>query len=154
MGHEKTLTSLVPALAGVSVIYGAGMIDNGMSMSYDELIIDCEFIRMNRKVVDGLKVDEETLATEIIKKVGPVGNYLSQRHTLKHVRGMSRADLIDRRSRAGWEKLGATTMEERAHERALRHFAEYKSPVVLDEAVAAKIRKIIADAEAEADKDI
>jgi trimethylamine--corrinoid protein Co-methyltransferase len=130
------------------------MIENGISMSYDELIIDCEFIRMIRKVVDGVVVNEDTLAVDVIKTVGPVGNFLSQKHTLKHVREMSKADLIDRRSRDAWEALGATTMEERAHERALKHFAEYKSPVEMDAETAAKIKKIIADAEAEVDTDI
>jgi trimethylamine--corrinoid protein Co-methyltransferase len=130
------------------------MIENGISMSYDELIIDCEFIRMIRKVVDGVKVNEDTLAVDVIKAVGPVGNFLSQKHTLKHVREMSKADLIDRRSRDSWEALGGTTMEERAHARALKHFSEHKSPVEMDADTAAKIRKIIEDAEAEIDTDI
>jgi trimethylamine--corrinoid protein Co-methyltransferase len=129
------------------------MIDNGISMSYDELIMDCEFIRMIRKVAAGVEVNEETLAVEVIKAVGPVGNYLSQKHTLKHVREMSRARLIDRRAREPWENDGAKTLSERAHEEALKHFAEYKAPE-LDKDVAAQIRKIVENAEAETDDEI
>lgn len=144
---------MVPALAGVSVIYGVGMIDNGISMSYDELIMDCEFIRMIRKVADGIEVNEETLAVDVIKAVGPVGNYLSQKHTLKHVRELSRARLIDRRPREPWELAGSKSLAEVAHEKALQHFAEYEAPK-LDAEIAAKIRKIVEEAEAETDTDI
>jgi trimethylamine--corrinoid protein Co-methyltransferase len=153
MGHEKTLTALVPALAGVSVIYGVGMIDGGISMCYDELIADCEFIRMVRKVAKGVEVNDETLAVDVIKNVGPVGNFLGQRHTLKHVRELSLPRLFDRRSRESWEKDGSTTIQERAHIKALEHFAEHKAPE-LDPQIVAKLDKIISDAEAELDTDI
>jgi len=122
-------------------------------MSYDELIMDCEFIRMIRKVVGGLSVNADTLAVDVIKAVGPVGNYLSQKHTVKHVREMSKATLIDRRPREPWENDGATTLTERAHAKALSHFADYKAPE-LDPEIAAKIRTIVERAEAETDTEI
>jgi len=129
------------------------MIDNGISMSYDELIMDCEFIRMIRKVAGGLEVNEETLAVDVIKAVGPVGNYLSQKHTLKHVRELSRARLINRKPRESWEIDGAKSLAEVAHEKALQHFAEHEAPE-LDPEIAAKIRAIVENAEAETDIDI
>ena len=33
IGHEKTLTGLMPVLAGVDLVYGLGMIDMGMAIS-------------------------------------------------------------------------------------------------------------------------
>ena len=129
------------------------MIDGGISMSYDQLMLDCEFIRMIRRAAQGMSVTDETLAVDVIKAVGPVGNYLSQKHTIKHVRELSRASLIDRRMREPWVKDGSTSMDFRAHEKALKHFSEYKAPT-LDPEVSAKLKKIIADAEAEVDADI
>jgi len=35
--HEKTLTALLPALAGANLIYGLGMIEMGMTLSYAQL---------------------------------------------------------------------------------------------------------------------
>jgi trimethylamine--corrinoid protein Co-methyltransferase len=70
IGHEKTLTGLMPALAGTSLIYGMGMIDMGMAVSYEQLLMDAEFVRMfKRAEKDHGKRD--TLALEVIAAVGP-----------------------------------------------------------------------------------
>ena len=46
MGHEKTLTGLIPALAGANMIYGLGMVESGITFDYGQLVLDCEFARM------------------------------------------------------------------------------------------------------------
>jgi len=45
-GHEKTLTSLLPALAGANLIYGLGMLESGVTIDYAQLVMDAEFARM------------------------------------------------------------------------------------------------------------
>ena len=45
MGHEKTLTGLIPALAGANLIYGPGMLESGIAFDYAQLVLDSEFIR-------------------------------------------------------------------------------------------------------------
>jgi len=48
-GHEKTLTTLLPALAGANMIYGGGMLEMGLTMSFGQLVMDNEIIAMTRK---------------------------------------------------------------------------------------------------------
>ncbi|MBW2635160.1 MAG: hypothetical protein JRE14_13745, partial [Deltaproteobacteria bacterium] len=43
MGHEKTLTGLIPALAGANMIYGLGMLESGITFDFAQLVLDCEF---------------------------------------------------------------------------------------------------------------
>jgi trimethylamine--corrinoid protein Co-methyltransferase len=50
-GHEKTITGLLPALAGANLIYGLGMIEMGMTIDYGQLVMDNEFARMIKHVV-------------------------------------------------------------------------------------------------------
>jgi len=147
IGHEKTLTGLMPTLAGTSMIYGMGMIDMGMAVSYEQLLIDAEFVRMFKRAEKGIKVNEDTLALDVIAAVGPAGNYLTQRHTLKHMRNeISTAKLIDRKSYSAWEKEGSMDIVQRANREARRILAEHQ-PERLAPEVIAKIDAIIAEAE-------
>jgi trimethylamine--corrinoid protein Co-methyltransferase len=131
-----------------------GMIDNGMTMSYDQLMIDCEIVRMVRRVLQGMPVNKDTLALDVIKEVGPLGSFLTNRHTSRFMRTeLSQANLIDRKNVAQWEADGSTTMEERAHVKAVKHFAEYEVTSV-DSAIAETLKTIIEKAEAETDSDI
>ena len=147
IGHEKTLTGLMPALARTSLIYGMGMIDMGMAVSYEQLLMDAEFVRMFKRAELGMQVNEDTIGLEVIAAVGPAGNYLTQRHTLKHMRReISTAKLIDRKSYSLWEKEGSMDIVQRANREAKRIFAEHQ-PEWLAHDILEKIDAIIAEAE-------
>jgi len=147
IGHEKTLTGLLPALAGTRMIYGMGMIDMGMAVSYEQLLIDAEIVRMFKRAEKGITVNEDTLALDVITAVGPAGNFLTQRHTLKHMRNeISTARLIDRKSYSAWEKEGSMDIVQRANREARRILAEHR-PEPLAPEIISKIDAIIAEAE-------
>jgi len=146
IGHEKTLTGLMPTLAKTGLIYGMGMIDMGLAVSYEQLLMDAEFVRMFKRATKGIEVNEETLALEVIKAVGPAGNYLNQKHTLKHARReISTAKLIDRKSYSAWEKEGCPDLVQRAKKEAKRILAEYE-PERLAPEIIKRLDEIIADA--------
>lgn len=148
IGHEKTLTGIMPVLAGVDLIYGLGMIDMGMAVSFEQFLMDAEFVRMFQRTEKPVTVDADALALDVIKAVGPAGNYLSQKHTLKHMRGeISDTKLIDRRMREGWEKDGSKDMPARARD-AAREILKNHHPEPLSEAVQAELKAIIAREEA------
>ncbi|SCJ89960.1 Trimethylamine:corrinoid methyltransferase [uncultured Eubacterium sp.] len=143
IGHEKTLTGLMPVLAGVDLVYGLGMIDMGMAISYEQFLMDAEFVRMFKRTEKKAMVDEDALALEVIEAVGPAGNYLSQRHTLKHMRDeISTTTLIDRQMREKWEKDGAKDMPARARALAKDILANHQ-PIPLPEDVQDKLRAMI-----------
>ena len=143
IGHEKTLTGLMPSLAKTSLIYGMGMLDMGMAVSYEQLLMDAEFVRMFKRAEAGIEVNDDTLALDIIKAVGPAGTYLNQRHTMKHMRKeISTAKLIDRKSYATWEKEGRMDLVQRANKEARRILAEHE-PERLPPEVIEKMDSII-----------
>lgn len=149
IGHEKTLTGLMPALAKTSLIYGMGMIDMGMAVSYEQLLMDAEFVRMFKRAEIGIEVNEDTLALDVITAVGPAGNYLSQRHTLKHMKKeISTAKLIDRKSYSLWEKEGSLDIVQRANIAAKRILAEHE-PERLSPEIVKQLDAIIKEAESE-----
>ncbi len=143
------MTAMLPALTGSSIIYGMGMLEMGMTMSYEQLLIDAEIVRMVRRIMQGIAVNRETLALDVVKAVGPGGTYLGQKHTMQYMRSeSSQAKLIDRRMYESWEKAGKKDMEQRAHEEALK-ILEHHKPIPLPPGVAKEIRGIIEEAEEE-----
>jgi len=138
IGHEKTLTGLMPVLAGANLIYGMGMMDMGIAVSYEQLLMDAEFVRMFKRAEQGITVNEDTLALEVIKAVGPAGTYLGQKHTMKHMRKeISTAKLIDRKSYSAWEKEGSADIVQRANKEAKKILAEHEPERLSQEVIRA-----------------
>ena len=118
-----------------------------MTMSYEQLLIDAEIVRMIRRIMQGITVNDETLAADVIKAVGPAGTFLSQRHTMKHMRKeSSQTKIINRQSFESWEKAGSKDMAQVANEQA-REILENHKPLPLPEEAAREIKSIIKDAE-------
>lgn len=141
---------MLPALTGSNVIYGMGMLEMGMTMSYEQLLIDQEIVRMIRRILQGIAVNKETIALDVIKKVGPAGNYLGERHTLKYMRQeLSTTRLFNRKMRDNWERSGGKDIAAVAREEALEILRTYQ-PTPLPEEVRKKIRAIVEEGEAEA----
>ena len=147
-GHEKTLTGLLAALAGVNVVYGLGMLESGVTIDFGQLVMDNEFAGMIKHVLNGIPVDDENLAVDVIHDVGPLKDFLAQKHTLKHMNSQSQPDLIDRRRRSKWQELGGTDMYERASAKA-REILETHEPDPLPDSVLETIRSVVESAEEE-----
>ena len=121
----------------------------GMAMSYEQILIDADIIKKIKRASQGIHVNEDTLALDVIQAVGAAGNYLSNKHTRKYMKKeLSVGGLMDRRMRESWESDGAKDLAARANEKA-RIILETHKPLPLPEAVAGKIRSIIEEAEAE-----
>ena len=147
-GHEKTLTSLLPALAGANLIYGLGMLESGVTIDYAQLVMDAEFARMVKFCVPGIPVSDETLSIDVIADVGPFSDFLSHDDTYKGMRGQSQSKFIDRRVREEWAADGSTSLHDRALVEA-RRILETHVPEPLTDEVAAKLKSIISEAEDE-----
>jgi trimethylamine--corrinoid protein Co-methyltransferase len=135
-------------LAGANLIYGLGMIEMGMTIDYGQMVMDNEFARMIKYLVQGIPVNDETLAVDVIKEIGVGKDFLSHASTYKHMRTQSQPKLIDRRMREDWQAAGATDIYQRALEEA-RYILENHKPDPLPDNVLAEIRSIVEEAEAE-----
>jgi trimethylamine--corrinoid protein Co-methyltransferase len=115
-GYESAITSLLAALAGGNIIHdAAGFIEFCMTASYDKLVIDNEIIGMVMRAVDGITVNDKTLAFDLLKKAGPGGHFVSERHTRKYMRSEQYIpQLSDREIRDKWQKNGSLTTRQRA----------------------------------------
>jgi trimethylamine---corrinoid protein Co-methyltransferase len=84
--YEKALNGILVALSGADLIAAAGLLQDALTSSADQLVIDNEILGMIFRAVRGIEVTDETLAVETIMKLGPGGNFLGDPHTRDHMR--------------------------------------------------------------------
>ena len=149
MGHEKTLTALLPAMAGANVIYGLGNTETGVTMDYGQMVMDNEFAGLIKFTVNGIPVSDETIAVDVIREVGPGKDFLSHMHTMDNMKtAQTYPELLDRNIRQDWEQAGSKTIYDRSWEKA-QEIIETHQPEPLPEDVLKGMREIVMEAEAE-----
>jgi len=120
-----------------------------MTLSWAQLVMDNEIAGMVKHVVQGIPVNDETLAVDVIHEVGAFGDFISHEHTRKHMRALqSQPKLIDRRRRDFWQQLGGTDLAERAREEA-KYILKTHKPDPLPPGVSSALRSIVENAEKE-----
>jgi trimethylamine--corrinoid protein Co-methyltransferase len=107
-------------------------------------VIMDEYISLNRRLFAGVEVTPETLALDTIRAVGPGGDFLSTRHTARHVRTAQwRPTILNRQGRTRWLQEGGLDVREKARRKALR-LLETHEPEPLQEELAARIDELVA----------
>jgi trimethylamine--corrinoid protein Co-methyltransferase len=141
-GAEAAFSILAQGLAGLNLIHDVGYMDMAMVCSPAQLVLGNEIIGMTRRFVDGIRVDAETLAREVIESVGPAGHFLMEDHTARHFKKeLWFPGLFDRRQRAQWLAEGAKDTRTRIQEILDEVLETHRCPQ-LDSATAAAIEKI------------
>ncbi len=145
-GVENSLSTFMASVVMSDMLLGVGLLHGSRIWSYAQMLMDCEIFSIIHKVMQGIVVDEETLALDVIRSVGPGGNFLSQKHTLKHMRDLFIPQYMDRRPYNVWEEKhddGRDWALDKARKLLSTH-----QPEPLDPGVAAELKKIIAAVEA------
>ena len=138
---------MLPALAGANLIYGAGMLEAGMTFSFGQLVMDDEIAAMVKRIVNGVSLDDELMGLDLIKKVGIGNNFLTQRHTLNNIETEQvQATIIDRRMRGAWEKRGSKSLIQSANQRAAELLRTH-DPNPLSEDLIKELKRIVKSAE-------
>jgi len=103
-------------------------------------VIDDEIIGMVMRAVRGIEVNDETIALDAYRRVGPGGNFLSDPHTVQWMRKEHYTPkLSDRQLRVNWEKSGRPCVEEKAKAIAREILREHK-PLGLPKEVQDQLR--------------
>jgi trimethylamine--corrinoid protein Co-methyltransferase len=146
-GYESALTSLLCALAGANFIHdAAGLMEFALTACYEKYVIDNEILGMVMRAVEGITVNNDTLAFDLIKKAGPGGNFVTAKHTRHFMRSEHyQPSLSDRDSREEWEAKGSQATWERAAEEVKRIIAShnYRLPLAVRQQVLSEIGGIV-----------
>jgi trimethylamine---corrinoid protein Co-methyltransferase len=139
--HESASTAMLAALAGGNFIHEAfGMLDGAMTVSYAQYVIDNDIVGSCLRTLRGIEINRDTLAYDIIAKVGPGGNYLSEDHTVKYMRTESYLpQASDRQQYQRWMDAGSKDSWKKAEEVAAQLIGE-SSEVIVPAEIDAKVR--------------
>ena len=139
---EGALWILLSSLNGGNLVHDVGYIDNGLTTSLEQLVVSNEVIGMVRHISQGFEINEETMALDLIDRVGPGGEYLTSDHTLRHFKENWFPRLISRIPFERWEKGGKKDLGTRANER-VKSILENHRPKPLEEKLRTELRKIV-----------
>jgi trimethylamine--corrinoid protein Co-methyltransferase len=137
-GSESAFTILAQGLSGLNLIHDVGYMDNGMVCSTAQLVLGDENIGMARRFIEGITVNAETLALDLIEEVGPAGHFLEKDHTHKHFKNEQwRPNLMTRVGFDEWQSQGARDTAERIQEKLKIILQEHQAPELPDKVLAA-----------------
>jgi trimethylamine--corrinoid protein Co-methyltransferase len=144
---EYAISIMMSAQSGANLIHDVGYIEHGNTASLDALVVANDLIGYARRVVNGFEVNAETLAVDIIDKVGPGGNFLMEKHTLHHFKTETwYPPLFKRTIYENWVSEGRKNLTDRAHDTLLDILDQYE-PEPLPQDVQQKLRAIVERAE-------
>jgi trimethylamine--corrinoid protein Co-methyltransferase len=147
---EKTLNmSLSLFLTEPNIITGVGELESLDTVNMEQLVIDDEIISLTRRISRGIDITEETLAMEVIAKVGPGGHFLRERHTRNYFKKEAFfPSILNQTRRRTWETKGAKDVLAHAKEKVKTLLHEHE-PVPLDPSTQESFHRILKKAEKE-----
>ena len=133
---EKTCGFMAHLQSRVSNIWSVGQLESELTFSPAQAVIDDEIIAYVKRYLQGVSVNEEALALELIKQVGISGSFLEQPHTADHFRTeLFMPKLLFRRPREEWESQGSKDLANRAEESAQALMQNTVDPKLTDDQI-------------------
>jgi len=144
---EAALSIMAAGLSGANLIHDVGFLESALIGSHEMVVFSDEVIGMVKRFLAGVRVNEATLALDVIREVGPGGNFLDHEHTARNMRSeLWFPRLMDRAKWDEWRASGAKTMGDRVRERTQEILETHEVPPLPDR-VDAEIERILAAAD-------
>lgn len=126
-GMEWGISLLTSALDGANLIHDVGYLGQGMIGHPAALVICAEIISYAKRLARGFSIDDSDISMDVIRKVGPQGDFLNTHHTLKGFRKEHwLPELSNRMPLATWNSFGSKTLLDKAVEKATKILKEYR----------------------------
>ena len=126
-GFESALGISLAALSGVNIVSGPGMLACENCQSLEKLVLDNEICGTAYRLLEGISLDEETLAPDLITKVGPGGHFLAEKHTRDNLmkEQFMPSDVVCRLTPDSWRMAGSKDAVDRAKDTMERLLREH-----------------------------
>jgi trimethylamine--corrinoid protein Co-methyltransferase len=144
-GIDNSLSTFMASAVMSDMLLGAGFLHGSRVWSFAEMMMDCEIFSIIRQMMQGIAVDDETLALEAVAAVGPSGNFLTQKHTRRHMHDIFVPEFMDRRTYSTWESK-KDDARDWALAKARKTLAEHQ-PEPLDPALSREFARLIESVE-------
>ena len=139
---DSTFSVLCALLTGTYLAHDAGYLEAGLTTSPEMIVLTAENITMLRRFMQGVPLDAEALALEVIQQVGPGGDFLAEEHTAKHFREYWQPELFSRERIDDWVRAGKKRLGDRLRDKTIAIMEEHR-PDPLAEHVQGEIDYIL-----------
>ncbi|MCR5855435.1 trimethylamine methyltransferase family protein [Mesorhizobium sp. J428] len=150
--NEGTMSMLAAVHCGANfILHSAGFLDGLLSMSYEKFVMDADFCGALHTYLDGVRVDDNQLALDAFREVGPGSHFFGSQHTLANYEtAFWDSEMADNEPFEKWEAAGSVDAATRANGKWKKMLAEYEAPP-LDEGIDEALRDFIARRKASMD---
>jgi trimethylamine--corrinoid protein Co-methyltransferase len=93
---EAALSCATSIMSGANLIHDIGLLDHAETASPEMIVLCDEIIAMLRAATQAIEVNNETLALDLIQRIGPGGHFLAEDHTLRNFRKVWYPTMMDR----------------------------------------------------------
>ena len=132
-GAEMSTSLLISALNGSNLIHDVGYLESGMCSSLESVVMGNELIGMIRRYLAGFEINEETLAVDVIDRVGPMNDYLNDDHTLDNFkRDVWFPNVFDRNPYGPWAANGGEPINNSLERKAQAILAKHRGSTLSD----------------------
>jgi trimethylamine--corrinoid protein Co-methyltransferase len=129
-GAEAAMQCLSSGIIGSGLIHDcSSWMDHGSLVSPEFMVLVNDIVDNVQHYMKGIPISKETLALDLIDRVGPGGNYLQEKHTMAHFKEIKYSELFDRTILQKWEAAGKKTMEQRLQELTLKKMEIKPEPI-------------------------
>jgi trimethylamine--corrinoid protein Co-methyltransferase len=138
--NEGTMSMLAAVHCGANfILHSAGFLDGLLSMSYEKFVMDADFCGALHTYLDGVKIDDNQLALDAFKEVGPGSHFFGCAHTMANYEtAFWDSAIADNEPYEKWQAAGSADAATRANKRWKTMLAEYEAPPLdpgIDEAL-------------------
>lgn len=150
LGWEKMLSTMAALGSGVDLIVNAGLFDSAWSVSLEQIVLDAEIISICRRFLQGMVVNEDTLAVDVIADVGCGKHFMESPHTLRWLRGgaLWEARVSNTYTPKQWVELGKPDVTNNASKKVDELLSSYREKPLGDDSIR-QINSIIEKFESE-----
>jgi trimethylamine--corrinoid protein Co-methyltransferase len=124
---EATLSVIMAKFGGSNLVHDVGYMESGLTASFEMFVLTDELVAMVDNMVKGIEVNDDTLLLDEIHEVGPGGNYIGTKQTLKRFKEFWFPGLLDRKIRSQWLEAGGTTLGQRLNAKVKTILANHQS---------------------------
>ncbi len=133
-GYETGMSGVAGLLAGMDMFNIGGLIDALKTFDFAKAVIDDEIAQMMKRMKRGISFQEDDLALDLIKEIGPGGSFITAKHTISRMKTEAvMTKIADRDARTIWEKKGATDTHAKALKKAKEIMKTNATPLLSPE---------------------
>jgi trimethylamine---corrinoid protein Co-methyltransferase len=147
-GYETGMSGIAGVLGGMDMFNIGGLIDALKTFDFAKAVIDDEMAQMMKRMKHGISFNDEDLALDLIKQIGPGGSFITAKHTISRMKTEAvMTKIADRDARTIWVKKGATDTQTKAMKKAKEIMTTNPTPLIspeVDSAIRAEFPGLIA----------